>query len=132
MKAEAALIVALATPALAQLSCTAPQQPMRDIELMLGRGHAGTARWQQFLAREVTPRFPDGLTVYEATGQWRDPQTAMIGRERSRVVRILVPGGDAIQDKASQDKILAIAEAYKKQFHQKSVGIITREACASF
>ena len=119
--------VALATPALAQMSCTAPQQSMRDVELMLGRGQGGAARWRAFLAKEVTPRFPDGLTVYETTGQWRDPQTAKIGRERSRVLRIIVS-----QDDGVPDKIAAIVEAYKRQFRQKSVGILVREVCASF
>lgn len=28
--------------------------------------------WRAFLAAEVTPRFPDGLTVIDAAGQWRD------------------------------------------------------------
>ncbi len=123
----AGFLAAYAAPAFAQMSCPAAQKPMRDIELLLGRGNASDARWRQFLAREVTPRFPDGLTVYEATGQWRDPQTGKIGRERSRVLRLIVTN-----DAAVTDKIAAVAEAYKKQFRQKSVGIVTRDVCASF
>jgi len=30
----------------------------------------GEAEWRAFLDREVTPRFPDGLTVIDAYGQW--------------------------------------------------------------
>jgi hypothetical protein len=120
------LPTALATPANAQLSCVAPQTQMLDIELLLGRGKASDARWREFLGREVTPRFPDGLTVYETTGQWRDAQRNVIVRERSRVLRIIVPADTA------PDKIAAVAEAYKKQFRQKSVGIVTRPACVSF
>src|ERR1700752_737176 len=87
-----ALLAFHASHAAAQgLACTPPQMPMLDIELMLGRGSANAARWAQFLAREVTPRFPDGLTVYETSGQWRDPATKAIARERSRVLRIIVP-----------------------------------------
>jgi hypothetical protein len=108
------------------VACTAPQKPMLDVELMLGRGKANESRWAQFLAREVTPRFPDGLTVYEATGQWRDPATKAIAREKSRVLRIIVPADSA------PDKIAAVTEAYKKQFRQKSVGVVTRQVCASF
>ena len=123
----AALLIVQAGLANAQaLSCTAPQKPMLDVELMLGRGKANEARWAQFLAREVTPRFPDGLTVYETAGQWRDPATKMIIREKSRVLRIIVPADSA------PDKVAAVAEAYKKQFRQKSVGIVTRQVCASF
>ena len=91
MRALAGVIfMAIASPAFAQLSCTAPQKPMLDIELLLGRGGASDTRWRRFLAREVTPRFPDGLTVYETTGQWRDPARNIIVRERSRVLRIIV------------------------------------------
>jgi hypothetical protein len=121
-----AMLAALAAPAFAQSSCTSPQKPMLDIELMLGRGKASDARWAQFLEREVTTRFPDGLTVYETTGQWRDPPRNVVIRERSRVLRIIVPADTA------PDKIAAVAEAYKKQFRQKSVGIVTRPACVSF
>ena len=108
-------------------ACKAPQKPMLDIELLLGRGTAGDARWRQFLAREVTPRFPDGLTVYETYGQWRDPARNLIVREKSRVMRIIVAA-----DAPAQDRIVAVAEAYKKKFNQKSVGIVTRTACVSF
>ena len=119
-------LAALAAPALAQPSCTPPQRAMLDIELMLGRTKASEARWQRFLAREVTPRFPDGLTVYETTGQWRDPATKVIAREKSRVLRIIAPADTA------QEKITVVADAYKAQFRQKSLGIVTREVCASF
>jgi hypothetical protein len=113
-------------PAFAQLSCTPPQKPMRDIELLLGRRNADEVRWRAFLAKEVTPRFPDGLTVYETTGQWRD-EKGMVTREKSRVLRIIVAADEQVMD-----KVAAVAEAYKKQFAQKSVGIVTREACVSF
>jgi hypothetical protein len=124
----AALLASQASHATAQgLTCTPPQKPMLDMELLLGRRGADEVRWRAFLAREVTPRFPDGLTVYETTGQWRDPQTKTITREKSRVLRIIVPA-----EAPAQEKITAVAEAYRKQFAQKSVGIVTRPACASF
>ena len=94
---------------------------MLDVELLLGRGGKPDARWRIFLAREVTPRFPDGLTVYDTYGQWRDPKRNVIVREQSRVLRIIVPA-----DGTASDKIAAVAEAYKTQFRQKSVGIVTR------
>src|SRR3954454_21494124 len=120
-----AMLVAFAPRAFAQPSCAPPQKPMLDIEFLLGRA-GGEWKWRTFLAREVTPRFPDGLTVYETTGQWRDPATKIIAREKSRVLRIIAPADTA------PDKIAAMADAYKTQFRQKSVGIVTREVCASF
>ena len=125
--AIAAIVLFHAGHAAAQtITCAAPQSAMLDIELLLGRGKASEARWKQFLAREVTPRFPDGLTVYETTGQWRDPATKAITREKSRVLRIIVPADIA------RDKIDALAAVYKTQFAQKSVGIVIRPACVSF
>jgi hypothetical protein len=125
--AIAAIVFCHAGHAAAQtITCTAPQTAMLDIELLLGRGKASEARWKRFLAREVTPRFPDGLTVYETTGQWRDPATKAITREKSRVLRIIVSADIA------RDKIDALAAAYKTQFAQKSVGIVMRPACVSF
>jgi len=121
-----AILVVLACPAFAQINCAQPLKPVLNVELLLGRGKASKALWQKFLAREVTPRFPDGLTVYETTGQWRDPATKAIARERSRVLRIIAPADTA------PDQIVAVADAYKKQFRQKSVGIVTRQVCASF
>jgi hypothetical protein len=120
------VLLSQTVPAGAQPTCQAPQQSMLDVELLLGRGGKPDAQWRQFLAREVTPRFPDGLTVYETYGQWRDPKRNVIVREKSRVLRIIVPAD------APGDKIAAVAAAYKKQFSQKSVGIVTRPACVSF
>ena len=111
---------------MAQITCATPQKLMLDVELLLGRA-GSEVRWKQFLAREVTPRFPDGLTVYETTGQWRDPASKAITREKSRVLRVIAP-----IDVSVSDTVDAIAQAYKKQFRQKSVGIVTRPVCAAF
>jgi hypothetical protein len=124
--AAAAFFACQVTSAAAQLSCGAPQKPMLDVELLLGRGKASDARWRAFLAKEVSPRFPDGLTVYETTGQWRDPARNVMVREKSRVLRVIVPAD------APRDTIEAVALSYKKQFAQKSVGIVMRPACVSF
>ena len=124
--AVVALFAVPGTGAAQSIDCAAPQKPMLDIELLLGR-KGGDARWRAFLAREVTSRFPDGLTVYETTGQWRDPARNVLVRERSRVLRIIVPA-----DPAPRGKVEAVAAAYKKQFQQKSVGIVMRPACVSF
>jgi hypothetical protein len=122
-----ACVVSIGGASAQTMSCGAPQKPMLDVEFLLGRGKASDARWRQFLEREVTPRFPDGLTIYETTGQWRDPKRKIVAREKSRVLRIIIAA-----DEPANDKIAAVAEAYKKQFAQKSVGIVTRPACVSF
>ena len=114
------------------LSCSAPQKPMMEVELLFGRNIGGKlgvseAQWRAFLAREVSPRFPDGLTVFDTLGQWRDAKTKALVREPSKIVRIIVA-----QDAPAREKIDAIAAAYKRQFRQDAVGVVMRPACVSF
>ena len=47
---------------------------MLEIELMFGRNIGGKVgvteeQWTEFVAGEITPRFPDGLSVDDALGQ---------------------------------------------------------------
>ena len=67
--------------------------------------------WGRFVDREITPRFPDGLTVFNAAGQWRDKDSNKIVREPSKIVLIVLPGND--EDIA---RLNEIAEAYKSRF----------------
>jgi Protein of unknown function (DUF3574) len=126
-----ALLLSIASPAQA-LDCRAGQQPTLTAELFFGRNtgqrHAvGDAAWSRFLAAEITPRFPAGLTVVDATGQWRDRKRNTLVRERSKLVLVtLRPGA------ADQARIDAIVAAYKRRFHQQSVAVLVRPACISF
>jgi len=133
---RSALVVFLAlhaTQAAAQgIECRAAQKPMVVADLLFGRNIGGRpgvteSRWSQFLAREITPRFPDGLTVLDASGQWRDRDKNRIVREPSKLVTIIMPA-----DAEGQEKIDAIVAAYKRQFRQQSVGVVIRPACVSF
>lgn len=47
------------------------QRPMLRSELYFAA--VAPASWQAFLAKEITPRFPDGLTWLDVNGQWRGP-----------------------------------------------------------
>jgi hypothetical protein len=113
-------------------SCHGTQQPKMVAELMFGRDigrrvGVSEAAWVHFVAREMTPRFPDGLTITDAIGQWRDRDSGRIVREPSKHVEIVLPGN------ADDDTRLdAIVAAYKRAFHQQSVGVIVRSACVSF
>jgi Protein of unknown function (DUF3574) len=46
-------------------------------------------QWRAFLDREVTPRFPDGLTVFDAYGQWLFRGRTGPERQNSKVLVIL-------------------------------------------
>jgi len=80
-----------------------------------------------FLAGEITPRFPDGLTVLDARGQWRNGERGPITHEASKLVKIIF--ADDGQKRAALD---AIAESYKQKFHQQSVLISLQPACVLF
>jgi hypothetical protein len=116
----------------AQIACPLPGKLMLRAEMLFGRNIGGRpgvseSRWLQFVARELTPRFPDGLSVIDAAGQWRDSGNGKVVRERSKIVVIVVP-----DEPSARDKLHAAAEAYKQKFKQQSVAVLTRPICAAF
>jgi hypothetical protein len=135
LRALAVIILALAWSgsANAQSSeCRSGQQPRQVAELLFGRKigdrlGVSETQWGRFVDREISPRFPDGLTVLDAQGEWRDTARGTIVHEPSKLVEIVLPGKpDDI------DALNRIAQAYKSRFRQQSVGIVLRAACVSF
>jgi len=91
-------------------------------ELYFGRsipngGTVSDEEWRTFLAEVVTPRYPDGFTIMDATGQYRE-KNGTIDREHSEVLVFLYPVNKRT---ASRRKIEEIRRAYVKQFKQESV-----------
>jgi hypothetical protein len=131
--ALAVLLLALLCGCARRPDCAAwGGEPAVTVQLLFGRslkggGEVDAAAWRDFLATSVTPRFPDGLTVLEGSGQWRDRATGRIGAEPSTIVEIVT---DATPGTAA--KLSAIREEYKIRFHQESVGLVANRACASF
>jgi hypothetical protein len=91
-----------------------------------GGGEVAEADWRAFVAEEVTPRFPDGLTIWRAEGQWRGAD-GMIVREPSLIIEIL-----HAHDVRIDRKIVEIAEAFRKRFQQESVLRVTMPARMEF
>jgi hypothetical protein len=81
-------------------------------------GMVSEEQWAGFLADVVTPRFPDGFTVLDAYGQWRDPELtdAPVIREETRIIIIVHP-----ETSAAESAIGEIKSFYKTSFGQKSV-----------
>ena len=131
--AAVVLAISLSGTAHAQLiECRGAQKPQQVAELTFGRrivGHIAVSetQWMQFIDNEITPRFPDGLTVFDATGQWWDPTSKKIVRESSKIVLIVLPG-----NAEDLTRLNELAETYKSRFKQQSVGMILRPACVSF
>ncbi len=88
---------------------------------------SGEKRWREFLDREVTPRFPDGLSVYDVYGQWRSKGQREIERLHSKELLILY--ADSAQHRAD---IEAIRAAWKRQTGDESVLRVTQPADVSF
>ncbi len=100
-------------------------------ELFMGRSGPGgevvtDQAWDAFLGDTVTPRFPDGLTVLDAHGQWRDSEGQVL-KERSKVLVILAPPGE--DPRALIDEV---SDEYKRRFNQESVLEVESDACVSF
>ncbi|MFI6105564.1 DUF3574 domain-containing protein [Streptomyces sp. NPDC051310] len=81
-----------------------------------------------FIDREVTPRFPEGLTVQDGRGQWRDA-SGRIERERSYELVLLYPAAEA---KARDPHIERIRDAYERAFGQESVLRLDERTLADF
>jgi len=79
------------------------------------KGAVTELEWQLFLRDEVTKRFPDGLTVWGAEGQWRTP-AGNIDQEQSKVLLLVHP-----DTAAARQSVFAVIEAYRKTFEQQSV-----------
>lgn len=100
-------------------------------QLFLGRSTPSgevvdDSAWSAFLRDTVTPRFPDGLTVIDGYGQWRDAEGEVHG-ERSTVLVILVP-----PDEDATIRIDEISHEYEQRFMQESVLRVVDRACVSF
>jgi hypothetical protein len=117
----------------APYTCLLPlEQRMLVAELFFGRNIRGReplseAEWRAFAADIVTPNFPDGFTVFEGEGQWRNPATGKIAQDPTK---ILLVAAKRAPDLAA--RLSTVIEGYKARFHQQSVGIITRDSCAAF
>jgi hypothetical protein len=54
------------------------------------KGSVSELEWQMFLRDDVTARFPEGLTVWDASGQWRRSD-GQIEHEGSKVLLLVHP-----------------------------------------
>jgi hypothetical protein len=124
----------------APLSCdiVAPEveaEPWIRTELFFGTAKpdgsaVSNAEWEAFLDSEITPRFPDGLTVISGDGQWQGEDDVIV-EERSKIVILLYPR-EAIDE--SNAEIEDIRAAYEQRFQQESVlrADDDRPVCTSF
>jgi len=88
-------------------------------------GYVTPEEWTQFLSETVTPRFPEGLSSWQASGQWRSASGQII-REPSYVLS-LVHSDDPVPNNAVQE----IIASYKARFQQEAVLRVKAHTCMS-
>jgi hypothetical protein len=106
----------------ADRDCGGQAEPFLRTELYFGTSRpngsvVSEAEFQQFLDQEITPRFPDGLTLLTGLGQFRGSSGRII-RERSMLLILLYPKQ---AERSSGEKIEQIRAAYLRAFQQESV-----------
>ena len=119
--------VATAQPVAVE-TCGSATQQLRTTLYFGGarpKGSVSELEWQLFLRDEVTPRFPNGMTVWDAEGQWRGPE-GKIGHERTKVLLLVHP-----DTKAARQEVRAVIDKYRKSFEQESVLWETAHVCAA-
>ena len=77
------------------------------------------------MSDEVTTRFPGGLTVWDADGQWRTP-SGNIDHDRSKV--LLLMHADTAEARRSAQYLI---ERYRRKFDQQSVLWESSRACVT-
>lgn len=105
-----------------------------DTQLYFDLGPADTpqkglseADWRKFLDKEVTPRFPAGLSVLDVYGQWQGKDQKAPERDRSKMLIVDYPN-----TAENNQRIEAIRSAWKRQTGEQSVLKVTRRADVSF
>jgi hypothetical protein len=78
-------------------------------------GHVTSEEWTQFLSETITLHSPEGLSTWQAFGQWRSASGQII-REPSYILNLVHPD-DPVPNKAVRE----IIATYKSRFHQEAV-----------
>jgi hypothetical protein len=133
VKTALGVLLLLAGCATAPPHCPTGAAPATIAEAYFGQNVKSRApvtdtEWARFMAEVVTPAFPDGLTVLDGAGQWRDA-AGLISREDSKVLLLVLPG----QDQATAaSRLTPVVAAWKARFAQESVLTVFRAGCAAF
>jgi hypothetical protein len=89
-------------------------------------GFVSAERWADFLRLTVTPRFPNGFTVLQGSGQWKAAD-GLLNREASYLLNVL-----HVDDARAENAIREIVADYKSGHQQESVLRAKSFACVSY
>jgi hypothetical protein len=108
------------------------QQRVTVVELFFGRDIPGREpltdrEWSDFAASVISTMFPDGFTMTDGDGEWRNPATRAVTHERTKIV---IAADAKSSDLAS--RVSRVRDAYSRMYRQASVGVLSYEACGQF
>ena len=125
-----AVVLALAACSTARVViCRASEDLVVADTLYFGTNKPGGVvsadEWQDFLATGVTPRFPQGITSWRASGQWRSAAGAL-EHEASYVLQLV--HADTADTERGLREVMAL---YRARFAQEAVLRVRLPACIS-
>lgn len=82
--------------------------------------------FQNFMDAEVTPRFPDGLTVISAKGQFKSSKGSIVNEDSKLLILFYIFSDE------NNNRVERIREAYQEAFQQESVMRVDEQSCVSF
>jgi hypothetical protein len=110
--------------------CPNGLEPFQQITLYFGLSSPDSIvsdiEWQNYLEEVVTPNFPEGFTVFDSYGQWKNPDNEIIN-EPGKVLTHLY---NLQEDK--NENINAIIDEFKERHQAQSVIREKNLVCVSF
>jgi hypothetical protein len=110
--------------------CASHEQPSITDVFYFGTatpdGVVSDEQWTLFLRDVVTPRFPQGLTTWRASGQWLGKDGKLV-LEDSHVLSLV-----HARDSVTEPAIAGIIAEYKVRFRQEAVLRVKSESCVTF
>jgi hypothetical protein len=91
------------------------------------RGGVTDVQVQAFVDEVIVRNFPDGFTLFDARGHWRDSASGRSVNETTLVFVVVHPPG-AEADAA----VRSVAESYARRFDQQVVLGSSQPACVTF
>lgn len=113
-------------------TCAAALQPYMKTTLYFERpGSLTKARqrkWQAFIREVLVQHFPEGGTIMENIGWWRDPEGKVAGGRGNTLVVLAPP------DKAAEHRraVAAVVAEIRRRYQQQSVLWEESWVCAGF
>lgn len=109
-----------------------PEVSWTRTELFYGAGRLPASgerdiRWEKYINEIVTPRFPEGLTLLEGTGQWRVKEGQTPRRNRTRILILIHEDTEENSNKVDEIRTL-----WKEISGQQSVLRVSQPAAVAF